>query len=155
MTPLSTCSFSHILSTAAGSPLFWRRMNNWCILVFFQPDWHLIWHAQTEAYRCVWMCHGYSCSLPWTFCFWPVLNLMPSPFDPKLPAPRAASASTSGNSGLVSVIGLTGVSFSVLPKRFWSNFWLSPWQIASDSVAHPNPSLTWLGWYPRQLTLGL
>lgn len=122
---------------------------------FLQPHWHLRWHAQTEAYRCVWMVHGYSWKVPWTSCFWPVLNLIPSQFDPKRLAPRAMSTSTSGNLDLVSVIGLNGNSFSVLPKRFWPKFWFYPWQIVSDSIAHPNPSLAWVGWSPSQTDPGL
>lgn len=127
-------------------------MNNLCILIFFRPDWHPTCHAQTEACRHVWMFQGYSWKLPWTLYFWPILNLSASPFDPELLAPWSWSVSdpTSGDWDLLSVIGLTGISFSALPKRFWSKFWFSPWQIASDSIAHPNPSLSWLGWYPSQ-----
>ena len=129
-------------------------MNNLCIKMCFQPDRHLICHTQTEAYRCIWKFYGYFSRFPWTLCFWPVLNLAPSPFDPNLLAPWAVSDPTSGNLGLVSIIGLTGVSFSALSKRFWSKLWFSPWQIASDSIAYPNPSLSWLGWYHTQTSPG-
>lgn len=71
-------------------------------------------------------------------------------FDPQLLAPSSGFDPTSGNFNLVSVIGLTGISFSALPKRFWSKLWLFPWQAASDSIAHPNPSLSWLGRFSSQ-----
>ena len=107
-------------------------------------------HAQTEACWYVWMFQGYSWQLPWTLCFWPILNLSASPFDPQLLAPWSVSEPTSGNLDLVSVIGLTGIRFSALPKKFWSKFCFSPWQVASDSIAHLNPNLLWLGWYLSQ-----
>lgn len=154
MTPLTTCSFSHILpqllvhifsreertvySSCFSSATLTSQMTG--------TDWGIAMCVNVP--RVFW-------KVPWILCFWSVLNLTPFPFDPKLLAPRAASTSTSGNLDLVSVIGLTGHSFSVLPKRFWSKFWFYPWQIVSDSIAHPNPSHTWLGWSPSQTDPGM
>lgn len=130
-------------------------MNDTCIPIFFQPDWHLIcMHRLRHVDR-------YECSTG-------ILENCPGPYVSDLPlisvhphmtlnswlhdlwSPTSVSDPTSGNLDLVSIIGLTGIRFSALPKKFWSEFCFSPWQVASDSIAHLNPSLLWLGWYPSQ-----
>lgn len=132
-----------------------------CLYTPFRENNYASWFSFSQAdmhrlrYRCVWMFWGYSWKLPWILCFWLVLNLSPSPFDPKLLAPRAVSASTSGNLDFVCVIGLTGVSFSVLPKRLWCQFGFCPWQIASDSIAPPDPSFMRPSWFPSQTEPGI
>lgn len=149
----TTCSFSYILQAAACTQLFWGRMNNTCILISCQSDWHIC-QAQTESCRYVWLFQGYSWKPPWTLHIWSILKLGASPFDPQLLTPLSGSDPTSGNFNLVSVIGLTGISFSALPKRFLSKLWFFAWQAASDITAHPNPSLSWLGQFSSQTGRG-